>query len=164
MVYKVTIDGGLLRNSVLLPAVQTLKAWEADGKIEIFESDRAKEVNVPYTWPGATPQAKNRPRFRAPRKMKASDVSFQQISSVLFPQRDPKRLNLNEINDVAHLLSHRALGHSIFVTTNMGFIADGKRERLMSVFKIVVLTPDEAVSALMSTQPWNEANENRGPG
>lgn len=76
------------------------------------------------------------------------------MSAVLFPLRDPQRLNMNEINDVTHLLRHHTLGHTIFVTTNaQNFIVEGKRERLHSLFKILVLTPEETVVALGKPDP-----------
>jgi hypothetical protein len=146
---KLTFEGGLLREQNLLPAVRTLKALEAEGKIEIFETDRAKETkaasNAAYNWPGAAPRST---KSRAPRRPAAGAVSFQNLSAVLFPQRDAHRLNITEVNNVAHLLNHHTSGRTIFVTKNAEvFLADGKRERLATL-KIIVLTPEETVVAL----------------
>lgn len=154
MIPKLTLDGGLLREAVLLPAVRTLKAWDAEGRIEIFETDRAKEVSTPsdssYGWPGAK---RPHPRAKVARKVEAGGVSFAGISSVLFPQRDAHRLSLAEVNDVAHLLRHFTQGRTIFVTTNTEtFIAGGRRERLAAL-KIIVLTPDEAILAIEKSAP-----------
>lgn len=149
MIPKLTLDGGLLRDNVMLPAVRTLKDWEAAGKIEIFETDRAKEVasssKGAYNWPGArTVTAKS----KVARKTESGSVSFLGISSVLFPHRDAHRLNIDQVNDVAHLLRHHSQGRTIFVTTNAeNFIADGRRERLAAL-KIIVLTPEETILAL----------------
>lgn len=151
MVPKLTLDGGLLREGVLLPAIRTLKSWETEGRIELFESDRAKERPAARTqgWPGGPSPSRPHSRFRAPRKLDSKGISFQQISAVLFPMRDPHRLDRIEVNDVAHLLRHHSLGHAIFVTNNeKNFIADGKRERLEAAFKILILTPEETVQAL----------------
>lgn len=150
MIPKITLDGGLLRASVLLPAVRVLRAWEAAGKVELFESDRAKAAPTAAWAPPSPSRGRFPARARVARKSSASGgASFQSFSSVLFPSRDPQRLNIGEVNDVAHLLRHHSLGHSLFVTTNVdNFIADGKREKLLAAFKLIVLTPDEAVQVL----------------
>jgi len=152
---KLTLDGGLLRDAVLLPAVRTLKMWESEGKVEMFESDRAKG-STQSSWPGA-PKVQPAPstRFRSSRRTEAGGLSFQRISLVIFPRRDPHRLNMTEVNAVAHLMKHHALGHSIFVTNDSdSFISEGKRERLKSAFKIVILTPEEAVGSLSESETW----------
>ncbi len=147
MACKVTVDAGLLRQNVLLPAVQTLKDWEAKGQIELFESDRAK---VPSGgWPGGTSSTTFKSRQRTARKPASKGLSFQQLSGILFPNRDPSRLNMGETNSVAHLMMHHTLGRSIFVTNNVQvFMSDGKQSRLRTMYKILVFTPDEAVTVL----------------
>ena len=153
MVYKVTLDGGLLRTPVLLPAIQTLKAWEAEGKIELFESDRSKEVKIASGWPGAPKPVGFSRRVRTTKRAEPGGLSFQRIAAILFPCRDPHRLNMTEVNDVTHLIRHHALGHSFFVTTNVrDFIADGKRERIKAISKIMILTPEEAVALLKESE------------
>ena len=152
MVPKLTLDGGLLHNSTGLPAIDTLRAWEAEGRIEIFEADRAKgeptPAKVAHGWPGA--RATNA-RSKVARKSEPGKTSFQGISSILFPQRDTNRLNMAEINFVAHLLRHHTQGRAIFVTTNQEiFLLNGKRERLAAL-KIIVLTPEETILALESS-------------
>ena len=152
--YKLTLDGGLLRESVLLPAIQTLKTWESEGKIEIFESDRVKEAPAAYGWPGAPKPTIQTPRHRGA-KRQAGGSSFQSLALVLYPSRDPQRLNMTEVNDVAHLLRHQSSGNNIFVTNNLKtFMEGGKRERLQTLFKIMVLTPDEAVAVLRESESW----------
>ena len=146
---KLTFDGGLLREQNLPPAIRTLKALEAEGKVEIFETDRAKETkaaaNAAYNWPGAPPRTT---KSRSPRRPAAGAISFQNISAVLFPQRDSHRLNMTEVNCVAHQLHHHTAGRTIFVTRNTEvFLSGGKRERLAQL-KIIVLTPEETVVAL----------------
>jgi len=141
-----TLDGGLLREATLLPAVRTLANWQAEGKIELFECDRISAVAAPVA---SSRMAGMQSRYRGPRRGSSTGPSFQRISSVLFPRRDPSRLNMTEINDVAHLVHHYSLGHAMFVTTNVkDFIADGKREHLKAAFNLLVFTPDEAVGAL----------------
>lgn len=142
MIYKITVDSGLMRENILQPAIRVLKQLETEGRIEIFESDRAR----------AGMNSDSPPRHPAPRPWRKSDPSrttFNQISAVMFPNRDPNRLNMTETNDVAHLMKHHSQGRNIFVTTNVrDFVADGRQQRLQSAFNIVVLTPDEAISAL----------------
>src|SRR5688572_896536 len=103
MALKLTLDGGLLRESELLPAVKTLKTWEAEGRIELFESDRAKETTGQQGWPGGPAPVRPHSKFRVAKKSDPSGASFQRISAVLFPHRDSLRLNMTEVNHVAHL-------------------------------------------------------------
>ena len=51
--HKLTVDGGLMREHVLAPAVAILKNWQLEGKIEIIESDRSATANQNPGWPGA---------------------------------------------------------------------------------------------------------------
>jgi hypothetical protein len=45
---------------------------------------------------------------------------------------------------------------SVFVTSNTrDFIDDGRRERLNTVFKIVVMTPEETVTMFQKTHSWD---------
>lgn len=162
--YKLTLDGGLKNAVPPLPAITTLKAWEAEGKVEIFEADRVKEA-VTQGWPGQTPTSvigrpwggRGRP---APKKNAASTSAFNQMSSVLFPHRDVHKLDMAQLNDVSHLIRHQTLGNSIFVTCNTrDFIEQGKREKLQATFKIVVMTPDEVVSQLRETEGWTSSKK-----
>lgn len=147
MVYKLTLDGGILREAVLSPSVKILKQWEAEGKVELFESDRAKTNDGP-TWAGSRRGAHG---FNVFRKTDPGNISFQRVAAVLFPKRDPNRLNMTEVNEVAHIIRHHTMGRSIFITNNVAvLIADGKREGLKTAFQIVVSTPEEAVSALQN--------------
>lgn len=162
MVYKLTLDAGLMRAPVLLPAVNVLKAWESEGKIEIFEADRAKEATNTLNpgWPGAakppTRSAWPGARAKAQKKNDSGAASFQRISAVLFPHRDSHRLSITEVNAVAHLQRHVTNARSVFVTSNTrDFIDDGRRERLNTVFKIVVMTPEETVTMFQKTHSWD---------
>lgn len=147
-VFKLTVEGGLLRESNPSPAMQALKALESQGKAEIHETDRERNPGVHIGWPGGPPPVKPKSRFRAVKKT-SGGVSFQALASMLFPSRDPSRLTMTEVNCVSHLLAHHAAGRSIFVTNNAAIFLDGgRREKLMSAFKIVVLTPAEAVKVL----------------
>jgi len=159
MVYKLTLDGGILREVPMGPAVRTLKLWETEGKIELFESDRAKDTGVPavHGWPGAPRRGVAPGRVRAV-KEPPGGPGFQSVSVVLFPGRDPHRLSMTQVNSVAHLLRHHTLGHSLFITNNkVDFINEGKRERLQALFKIMILTPDEAIQVLRKSNEWPEA-------
>jgi len=144
-----TLDEGLMAGEDSLAAVRTLKHWEAEGRIQLFGTDPPKDaVSVPFNARRARTERRPGP-YRMTTRPGAGSSPFQRISAVLFPNRDCQRLNMGEINDVAHLVLHLTRGHNFFVTTNVrAFIAEGKRELLRAAFQIEVLTPDEAVNAL----------------
>jgi hypothetical protein len=158
MVYKITLGGGLLRAQAMMPAIQTLSVWHSEGKIELFEADRARETKPAFGWPGAprTVTPTRTKRNRAMPKSKDGTVSFARIAAVVFPRRDPNRLGLTEINDVAHLLQHHLQGHSIFVTNKVQeLLSDGRREKLAAAFRIEVMTPEETVELLGEKHGWS---------
>lgn len=158
---QVTVEGGLMRERELHPSLKILKDWEAQGKIEIFEADRARasEINTLNPgWPGGPkPQIPAR-RQRTLSKKSTGGISFQEISNVLFPSRDSTKLNMTEVNCVAHLLRHHTAGRAFFITTNSkDFISDGKQARLLAAYKITVLTPDEAVFVIENYEKQQKA-------
>lgn len=157
--YKLTLDGGLMREYSLAPAVATLKAWQAEKKIEIFETDRPDVTDTPQSgWPGARATPVEKPwgaKRRPPPKNPAAASMFGRMSAVLFPMRDTHKLSISEINDVSHLVRHLTLGRTIFVTRNAAsFIEQGKREKLRSIFQVSVLTPEETVAYLSKEEGW----------
>lgn len=147
--FTLTIDCGLMRESNPVPAVVKLRRWEEQGKIVIFESDRAKSTGPRAPAPATTRRTS---WISRPRPTKSTGrINFRNISAILFPCRDPLRLNINEINDISRLLHHHNLERSIFVTTNsQNFIEYGKQASLASM-KLIVLTPDEAVRVIEDT-------------
>lgn len=146
-----TLQGGLLREPELQPSLKILKSWEEEGKVELFETDRLKESAATQAL-AAVPTKPAHPRYKPKRKADSGAVSFQRVSAVLFPGRDTHRLNMTEINYVSHLISHHNSHRSIFVTANTGeFIDQGKRQRLLAAFKIVVYTPEETVEILKAS-------------
>jgi len=160
MPYKVTLDRGLISANPPLIAIATLKTWEAEGKLELFEADRAKETRSNEINSAAPPSANQSPWGRRgkppPKRNSPSAITFAQIAAVLFPHRDAHKLDMAQINDVAHLVRHHSLGHSVFVTLNQrDFIDDGKRKRLHAIFKILVMTPEEVVTMLHETEGWD---------
>lgn len=154
--YKLTIDGGLMREYVSSPAVATLKAWRSEGKVEIFETDRADPSTTTASgWPGGQRDFSQR-RRRSPMKRDPKETAmFGSIAVIICPMRDTHRLNMAELNDVNHLMRHHNLGRDIFVTLNaVSFIDAGKREKLKSILKISVMTPDEVVAHIAEEQGW----------
>ncbi len=139
MVYRVTLDESCMREISMSDAFHKLKQWQNEGKVEIFdaqaEKNSGKVQRRPQPW----------------EKRSSASNLFSQIAGVLFVHRDPKKLSMSEINDVAHLIQHQISGREIFITTNKAdFLDDGKQARLQSMFKIIALTPDEAVAAIAS--------------
>lgn len=162
MGYKITLDAGLINAVPPIKEIDVLKAWEAEGKLEIHEADRAKEApaTVQQGWPGAAPSASGqRPwggRGRPPQKKNsATATAFNQLSAILFPYKDSHKLDMSQINNVARLIRHQNLENNIFVTLNkQDYIEAGKRESLGAALKIIVMTPDEAVAMLKETEGW----------
>jgi hypothetical protein len=146
-----------MREKILVPAISILKSWQMEGKIEIFETDRAVNSGAQNSgWPGAqsTPSESKR-RFSAKRDPQAA-AKFSQIAAIVFPRRDTQKLNVSELNGVNYLLRHHTLGRTIFVTRNTAiFIDDGKRERIRASLQISVMTPDEVVAHLSKEQGWS---------
>lgn len=147
-----------MREYLLAPAIAILKDWQMEGKIEIFETDRANLGPTNSGWPGAQrPISENKIKRRSPpRKDPKETAKFRQIAAVVFPMRDPQRLNMSELNDVNHLLRHIAMDRTIFVTLNTAsFIDDGKREKILRALQVSVMTPEEAVAHLSKEQGWS---------
>lgn len=154
--HKLTIDGGLMREHVLAPAIGVLKSWQMEGKIEIFETDRAHSTSTKSSgWPGAQRTTNENKRRASPKRDPQTIAKFGQIAAVVFPMRDTHKLNMSELNDVNFLLRHLTLGSTIFVTRNAAnFIDHGKREKIRAVLQISVMTPEEAVAHLSKEQGW----------
>jgi hypothetical protein len=160
MNYKLTIDINLMYADPKLPAMDTLKRWKSEGKIDLIEAEPPRNASS-YGWPGApakpTYQAGNfRGKTRARvTKSAPGGINFNGVAAVLFPQRDPQKLHMSEINDVAHLIKHHMNKHELFVTANLkDFIEGGKKERLKASFGIIAMTPDEAVEMLSKMEGW----------
>jgi hypothetical protein len=165
MATKITIDMNLMEPGLGIPAMDTLRRWKDEGKIELVEADRAAAVKEqPYNWPGAPPKREESSekvwkggRGRSGKMQESGKANFKSIASILFPGKDPLRLNMGEINGVAHLIRHHLIKSEIFVTGNAkDFIEGGRREVLRSHFGIVVMTPDEAVQMLAEANGWTD--------
>lgn len=145
-------------DALKIPAMDTLKRWKTQGKIDLIEA--APPRTVAYGWPGSPPKPapfqRGGPRQRMRvKKDPPGGVNFKGVASVIFPNRDSQKLNMGEINDVAHLVKHHASKHEFFVTVNLGgLIQNGRRESLKSCFGIIAVTPDEAVQMLGSLEGW----------
>lgn len=166
MTYRLTIDFDPMGPAAEVPGMATLKRWQEEGKIALVEASPSKvvEAKAPaYNWPGAPPkqESDDKPvwgkKNRSPAMQKSGKADFKGISSVLFPLKDHTRLNMSQINSVAHLIKHHSTKNEIFVTNNrQDFIDEGRREILQSQFGIVTMTPEEAVHALGELQGWSD--------
>ncbi len=76
---------------------------------------------------------------------------FRDLASILFPNiKKFDQLQISDVNDVMHLLSHVHSGKDAFITLNVKhFVNEGRRELLKSRFAINVLTDTEAVDWLI---------------
>src|SRR6185312_9453142 len=144
MQYKLTIDINLMHEAQTIPAMDVLKRWKAEGKIDLIEAEPPRlERGSAHGWPGAQ-IIKNEvrdPRQRGGRRIIKKESShganFRNLAAVLFPQKDSQKLNMGEINDVAHMLKHHSSKNELFITHNLkDFIEEGKRERLKAGFGI----------------------------
>lgn len=160
MKYRLTIDVNLMHADPIAPAMTTLKRWKSEGMIDLIEAEPSRSEREPaYGWPGAPtkPIDTNNPRRggRNPVKRDAGASNFKSLAAVLFPYKDSQKLNMGEINDVAHLLKHHGSKNELFVTINQkDFIEAGKREQLKAAFGIIAMTPDEAVQMLSKIEGW----------
>ena len=162
MTYKLTLDTNLMAAELNVPGMDTLKRWQDEGKIELSEADRAKvDKNPAFGWPGAAPkpQPQMKPKWGSPKgrsgKMAESgNANFSTVAAVLFPSKDPHKLNMTEINNVAHLIKHHSSKNELFLTLNEGVLETARRERLKTSFGIVAMTPEEAVQTLGELEGW----------
>lgn len=163
MTYKLTIDVDLMEAVPDVPGMAILKQWKEEGRIGLVDAAASKSLRQPvYTWPGApTPlKSDNKPmwgrRHQAVIIKKSGKADVKSISAILFPNTDHSRLNMDQINSVAHLLKHHSTKNEIFVTLNKkDFIDEGRREILQAQLGIVVMTPEETVQSLRKLQGWN---------
>lgn len=162
MQYKLTIDINLVHEAESIPAMDTLKRWKAEGKVELIEAEPPRvERDAAQVRPGASTASNDArdPRQRGGRRIIKRDPShganFRGIAAVLFPHKDPQKLSMLEINDVAHMVKHHSSKNELFVTHNLkDLIEEGKRERLKSGFGIIAMTPEEAVEMLSKIEGW----------
>lgn len=168
MIYKLTVDGNITDAGFQGPGLETLKAWKEEGKIDLIETNPSRPMKPqPYGWPGAPPKTEaerssgqegHRPRSR--RMNESGNANFKTVAASVYPGKDPHKLNMTEINNVAHLIQHHAAKHEIFITVNSrDLIEGGRRAILKAQFGIIVMTPNEAVAALNEMQGWNGKSE-----
>lgn len=160
--YKLTVDVGVLDSANQTVSVGTLQRWQTQGRVELVPAERsreAREADAPYNWPGAP---KRKPSWRGGKRgsslqKESGGANFRTVAAILFPGKDPLRLAMGEINNIAHLIRHHSIHHEVFVTVNrQGFIDDGRRDGLKSAFGIVIMTPDETVAMLKELQGWKD--------
>lgn len=151
---KLTLDAGL--RNMDTPEIKTLKKWEQDNLVALFDADRSANPTAPrkqaYTWPGASPSAPPAPRAsqRSQSSNRSKQGQFKQIAALVHQGKNIEKLDMVSINFVAHLLVHLNSERDYFVTQNSEiFLDSNKPERLKSAFGIVVLSPKDAVELLV---------------
>ncbi len=162
MIYKLTMQGSLLEDSAGVSSIQTLKRWREEGKIDLVDANPAK---------GAVPISRNpeidaggRRRIPSRKIAESGKANFKAVAAAIFPGKDPLKLDMTEINNVAHLIKHHASKNEIFVTADTrSFIEGGRRESLKAQFGILAMTPDEAVRMLCELQGWSEESSVQRP-
>ena len=160
--YNLTIDANLMHVEPKLPAMGTLERWNSEGKIVLVEAEPRLGASQPDSaWPrspsGFAQASQHQRNIRGPvKRAPAGAKSFKEFAAVLFPYKDPQKLNMGEVNDVAHLVRHHTSKNEMFITGNLkGFIDSGRRELLKAVFGIVTMTPEEATEMLSKKENWN---------
>ncbi len=157
MSYKFTIDRNLLNQTPAIAAMEVLKRWASEGKLELVEAEPKNPIREAPVVVEPVANRFGRGKFHKTTKSSPSaKARFEQMAAILFPFRDTHRLNRLEINDVSHLVVHQVSGNKIFVTSNKEiFIAGGRRESLRSAFGVLAMTPDEAVGMLKGEEGWS---------
>lgn len=160
LTHKITVDINLLYAEPVLPAVDTLKRWRGEGKVEMMEVEPPRGGGVQMGWPGGPPRvvdnSNGKRTFRTKVKKDGNGVgNFTHVAALLFPQKDSHKLSMTEINDVAHLIRHYESKNEVFVTRNEScFIEGGRRELLKRALGIVAMTPDETVQMFKKSEGW----------
>lgn len=163
MNYKLTIDRNLMDLSPEPQPLGTLKRWKTEGKLELVEAEptlrgHLSPDNSAWFVLNKKEDTKSSPKTswqRMPSKLAAGKIKFAQVASILFPRRDTQRLNMTEVNDVAHMVKHHGSGNELFVTGNKeNFIDGGRRELLKASFGVIAMTPEEAVRMLSEIEGW----------
>lgn len=156
--YRLTIDVDLMGKDKL-SAMSTLKRWNSEGKVELIEAVRPKPEYQASAWstisqPEAKTFKKNWRRKSAP-KESSKGVNFRTVASVLYPTKDSQKLELAEMNNVAHLVKHHERQCEFFVTGNLkDFIESGKQGRLKASYGINAVSADELVDLLKEKEGW----------
>jgi hypothetical protein len=163
MSYKLTIDKDLMHKVPPPQGIDVLKRWETEGKLALIEAEpstKGKPTADNEGWFKLNNRADAPPGGakilrRIPSKVAAVRVTFARMATILFPHRDTQKLNMTEINDVAHMVKHHGSGNELFVTGNSdSFIKGGRRELLKASFGVIAMTPEEAVRMLTEIEGW----------
>ena len=153
MAYTLTLDRNVSDNAKDGSPMSTLKRWQSEGKLKLVEAVGSGKPPA-YGWPGAPPKPAEPSRGRRIKKATPS-ADFRAVAAVVHPGKDSQKLNMSEVNDVAHLAQHLSNKNEIFVTSNLvTFIENGRRDRLRTALGIVVMTPEETVRSLIEMEGW----------
>jgi len=156
-VISLTIDIGLMTPPLKNTAMTVLQRWEHEGKLALIAADRrAISPDSPAPQRSAEPRSNWAPSSRSKKMAESGNAKFKSIAGVLFPRRDAQKLNMTEINQIAHLIKHHSSKNDIFVTENPSYFAEERYRELLKVyFGIVVMSPEETVGAMERSKSWN---------
>jgi hypothetical protein len=146
--YRFTIDKNLNGHAPPPEGMAVLRRWKSEGKIELFDAEPAPGMSQPMQ-----PNGRNGRNTQKLSKAASAKTTFSKLAPILFPTRDVTKLNMQEINDVAHLAIHCQSGNDIFVSSNPIFSEVLGRKRLASI-GVVTKTPEEAVQYLAEKEGW----------
>ncbi len=157
--YKLTIDRDLLTQTPMSAAILNLQRWKSEARVELIEAEPSTRTSTaaPANVPPKTgrPASGSKGWYQTRPKVAAGKVVFGRMAAILFPGRDVQRLNMTEVNDVAHLVRHHLSGNELFVTGHAEcFIEGGRRDLLKANFGVVAMTPEETVRMLSETHGW----------
>jgi len=163
-----TVDTNLINAKQRMTSMNKLEQWRDEGKLKIVGTFRLKMEIGTYKNRKASEKEKTIPNVSEPLILNQSFIGhaylaapndkapqFWDLSAIMFPGKDYKKLTKNESNDVMHLISHYFSGSDIFVTDDKKhFISNGRRERLKYKFGIIVITLDEVVKEFSTKFGW----------
>ncbi len=166
---KLTIDTNLINARQKDWRMNKIEQWRDEGKLSVVGTHRLTMEVAAYKNEKALDKEKKIPNVHEPGVLDKScfdscyfassennSPQFWDISSILFPRKDWKKLSDNESNDVMHLMAHYYAKVDIFLTNNTNdFVKDGRRESLKGKFGIVVMTPQEVVDEFSKTYDWS---------
>jgi hypothetical protein len=144
---RLTIDKDLMNQVPPVKGMTILQRWKKEGRLELFEAepspDRPPQVVAPTDF-----TTRHKPQNS---RSSSGKSAFAKLAPVVFPFRDKSRLNMTEVNDVAHIARHSQSGNEYFVTGNESLI--GRRERL-ALHGVIAMTPEEAVKSIARNEGW----------
>ena len=163
--YRLTIDTNVINSRGRLHPMNVLERWNIERKVSIQGTFRLTIENANDD--ARRRKTANYPNVSEPIVLGVSFLGesyigdnsfvpkFDDLARILFPTTAINRLTPNQENDVMHLPSHIYSKADIFITKNTrDFIKGGRREKLLLKWGVVIMTPEEAISDLISKHGW----------